>query len=237
MRLSSIGLTVVATSSIFLGLAYIFVLTRLYVRHFIVKKVDLDDLFLILTLVVFPSPHLKTAANRVQATFTCYVGFVCNIAGILLFNYGVGPSAALHQYIGDLIKATKYYYLAELFYIITAALLRVSVALLLLRIASTRPMRITIYAVMGLMVAFSTAFLFIAISQCSPVQFYWDWVPDTPGTCSSQKILADTGYAHSAISFVADWTLALIPIWLLWNVQISRRRKFGIAVLLSFGLL
>lgn len=40
-----------------------------------------------------------------------------------------------------------------------------------------------------------------------------------------------------AVSFVADWTLGLLPIWLLWNVQISRRRKGGIGVLLGFGLL
>lgn len=40
-----------------------------------------------------------------------------------------------------------------------------------------------------------------------------------------------------AISFVADWTLGLIPIWLLWKVQISLKRKVGVAMLLGCGLL
>lgn len=51
MQLSSRGDAIVATLSIFLAISYIFVLTRLYVRKFMVKKLDLDDLFLLLTLV------------------------------------------------------------------------------------------------------------------------------------------------------------------------------------------
>jgi hypothetical protein len=51
MQLSSRGLAYVATVSIFLGLSYASLFGRLYIRRFVVKKFDLDDLFLVITLV------------------------------------------------------------------------------------------------------------------------------------------------------------------------------------------
>ena len=57
------------------------------------------------------------------------------------------------------------------------------------------------------------------------------------GKCGRHNVLAKIGYAHMAVSFVADWTLGLLPVWLLWNVQISRMRKAGVACLLGLGLL
>jgi hypothetical protein len=130
-----------------------------------------------------------------------------------------------------------YYYLAELFYITSSAALRTAVALLLLRIAHSKPQRIVIYVVIALMLIYSICFLFIVIFQCSPVSFFWNWHPGAPGRCNNHHILANTGYAHMALSFVADWTLGLMPIWLLWKVQISRQRKIAISVLLGFGLM
>ena len=134
-------------------------------------------------------------------------------------------------------EGSKYYYLMELFYIITAAFLRTSVAFLLLRIASTKSQRVVIWIIMVLMIIYSLCFLFIVIFQCDPVQFFWNWIPGDPGSCNNHQVLANTGYAHMALSFVADWTLGLIPIWLLWNVQISWERKIGISILLGLGLL
>jgi hypothetical protein len=166
--------------------------------------------------------------------------------------------------IGALTQGFKDYFFAELIYIITAASLRTSVALLLRRIASTGPMRIAIYVLIFLMVSFSLAFFLVTLLQCSPIGYFWDWNPVAAGKCSKHKVLADIGYgtsvpcipnrnlgfnslifceyclilsiAHTVFMFVADWALALLPIWLLWKVQISRRRKVGIAILLSFGL-
>lgn len=134
-------------------------------------------------------------------------------------------------------EGSKYYYLAELFYIISSAFLRTSVGFLLLRITSTRAHRIVIWVTMGLMIIYSLCFLFIVVFQCAPVQFFWNWTPGSPGKCNNHDTLANTGYAQVALSFLSDWTLGLMPVWLLWNVQISRARKIGISILLSFGLL
>lgn len=89
------------------------------------------------------------------------------------------------------------------------------------------------------MVIISTAFLGVVIFQCIPVSWYWDYSPAdaNKGTCVERNVLADTAYVHAGISFISDWILGLLPIWLLWNVQISRNKKIGVAFMLSLGLL
>lgn len=45
------GQAIIAISAVLLGLSWLFVSTRLYVRHFIIRKLSLDDFFLVLALV------------------------------------------------------------------------------------------------------------------------------------------------------------------------------------------
>jgi hypothetical protein len=97
--------------------------------------------------------------------------------------------------------------------------------------------RRVIYAILTLMVVLSTAFLFLVIFQCTPVPYYWDENPNDVGTCVSNGVLAGTGYAHAGVSFVADWMLGLLPIWLLWGVRLKRGKKWGIGGSLGLGLL
>jgi hypothetical protein len=56
MKYSSRNAGLVGGQCVFLSLSWIFVFARLYVRKRLVKKVDFDDYFLILTLVraLFP---------------------------------------------------------------------------------------------------------------------------------------------------------------------------------------
>ena len=51
------------------------------------------------------------------------------------------------------------------------------------------------------------------------------------------RVLAGAAYAHPGRGFYSDWILALLSVWLLWNVQISRSKKIGIGFMLGLGLL
>jgi len=63
MDYSTHALATLVTQAVFLPLSWGFVLTRLYVRRFMVKKVDVDDYFLILTLVNHPQYAYVTSTN------------------------------------------------------------------------------------------------------------------------------------------------------------------------------
>jgi glucan phosphoethanolaminetransferase (alkaline phosphatase superfamily) len=162
--------------------------------------------------------------------------FIITIASLRPFSYDL-TLLQLGAARGAISKGLHLFFLCEVFYILTCASLRISVGLLLLRVASSPAQRRVIYLIMLLMICSSIAFLFVVIFQCNPISYFWNETPGAVGTCVKSSTVADTGYAHMAVAFISDWTLGLLPAWLLWNVQISRGRKIGISILLGFGLL
>jgi hypothetical protein len=44
-------------------------------------------------------------------------------------------------------------------------------------------------------------------------------------------------YAHGAISTWSDWTLGVLPIFLVWNLKMNPRTKVSVALILSLGAL
>jgi hypothetical protein len=51
------------------------------------------------------------------------------------------------------------------------------------------------------------------------------------------RVVPDASYAHSVVSFTADWVLGLLPIAMIWNLQMNRRTKISLACILALGLL
>lgn len=50
-------------------------------------------------------------------------------------------------------------------------------------------------------------------------------------------MVAGSTYAHSSLSVAADWTLALLPISLVWDLDMNPRTKVSVAVILALGAL
>ena len=49
--------------------------------------------------------------------------------------------------------------------------------------------------------------------------------------------MVNIGYYNGAVAVIADWTLSSLPIVIIWNMQISLKRKVGIAVLMGIRYL
>ncbi|KAI1816159.1 hypothetical protein GGS20DRAFT_263282 [Poronia punctata] len=74
------------------------------------------------------------------------------------------------------------------------------------------------------------AYTGVVIFQCTPVARFWD--PSLVGTCVQQSGI----YIGSAVpSVVIDLIILLIPLPLLWKLQMSRVRKIGIGVVFVLG--
>lgn len=91
------------------------------------------------------------------------------------------------------------------------------------------------------------------VTQCRPLRKVWE--PKTKGECWEIHVVKGFGYAaggmftpihqftvaysHLNIVFavVTDFICSILPTAFLWNVQISRRTKVTICLLMSMGLL
>jgi hypothetical protein len=75
----------------------------------------------------------------------------------------------------------------------------------------------------------------VVLFQCHPVSFAWDKVYGT-GTCINAEVVANFGYAFSAIDIFFDWLFALLPVPMLWHVQMTMQIKISIFFILGMGV-
>ena len=138
--------------------------------------------------------------------------------------------------------------------------MRVACALMILRITTKKDkeVRWVVHGVVGVMLAYSVAFFFTTLFQCSPVSYFWTFMLEsgrighengftdshTGGRCLNDNTvtgdyttMAVLFTVHSAVSALCDWTLGLLPIFLLRRVRVSFKKKAVVVVLLGLGVL
>lgn len=80
----------------------------------------------------------------------------------------------------------------------------------------------------------SAIIFIIGISNiCHPVDTLWG---AADGTCNL-KLNSDVSLFFSIVEIATDWTLAILPAVLLWNIQMKARVKASVACILGLAAL
>ncbi|KKY15728.1 putative integral membrane [Diplodia seriata] len=195
-------------------LATIATALRVYVRIKIVKSFGKDDYLMVAALL-------------------CFIMFTtCALGGI---RYGTG------QHMSELtpensMKALRYWWLCYAAYTSTMMLAKTSIGFFLLRVTIERVYIWIIYAAMTLTGITGVVFCFVTVLQCRPVSFFWTKAVDaTTGTCLDIDIIIALTYFYSAVSALCDFTFGLLPVVMLWNLNMSRSTKIAVAPILSMA--
>ncbi|KAH8900015.1 hypothetical protein GQ53DRAFT_835996 [Thozetella sp. PMI_491] len=132
-----------------------------------------------------------------------------------------------------------WFFLFEVFYCVTIIPIKLSISLMLVRIAQGRKAYVwSQYVVMGLFTTMNLIAAFYIIFQCSPVATAWDTsLLEKGGSCQPSQYLADIYYATTAVNITTDWFTALMPIPLLRTVQMNMNTKVTVAFILGLGIL
>ncbi|KAL2040131.1 hypothetical protein N7G274_007034 [Stereocaulon virgatum] len=199
------------------GLGFALVSMRLWARARIVKRLGLDDFFILLGLI------LMIAVLVIQG---------------LMVKYGLGR----HQYYLNLSpnlleqepKSVEWLYIGEAVFLASVMFTRISICLFLLHIFGTKKMwRWGLHSVIVCVIIIGLSTLIMVFFECHPVRKIWQ--PSHPGTCWRSEVALGVGGFNGAASVVCDWTLAALPIAFMWNIQISVRNKVGICILMGMG--
>ncbi|RYP02650.1 hypothetical protein DL764_005695 [Monosporascus ibericus] len=211
------GRALVDTAIVMLCLSWFSVSLRGYVRGILVKALRADDWILVLA----------------QLNFTLSSSFILRGG-----HYGLGRhNKSLSQY--REIQALKYQALATATYVLNMWLIKLSVAIFLLRIAVERRYRYTLYISM-IIVSITSFPLFVwSIFQCNPVEAQWDYTildhyPEAH--CVSADAIVSAAYALSAQNIVSDWLYALLPIAMIWKVKMTTEAKLYVTLVLGLGI-
>lgn len=128
----------------------------------------------------------------------------------------------------------KFFVASTITYVIVLYVAKLSVALVLLRIAVTsKGVRILLICSIVILTVWTTVTTFIVAFQCVPLSVAWGV---GQGTCLPAAVLANTGYSISAMDIASSFLYAGLPAYLLKGVQLSVRVKASIIVLLGLGV-
>ena len=231
----------------FLVLTWATTALRIWVRLCMIKNFALDDWLTLLAVVrLFVSANDESSLTFQQALFTFYSGLVLD--GV---HWGQGQHMANldmeHQinsmkvrnsaraYNTQKLTVNQSWWACELIYIANTTILRGAVGAFLLRIAVKPLHRRIIYFLLAVNVICNIGFFFQSVFQCAPINFfYMRFDGREMGACNSGFITRAT-YGQSVLSAIIDWTFGLLPLFIVWNLNMNQRKKTGLAVVLGLG--
>lgn len=207
------GNSLIIVCTVFLALTYLSVGLRVFVRIKILKTFSLDDWLMIVAQIVF--------------TLSC--SFI--IVGV---HYGIGRHNKSLATRAE-IEALKYQTLATLTYVGNMMFIKLSIAIFLLRIATKKRYTWTLKISMAVVTIWSLAILLFDIFQCTPVAAQWDFtIMDFH--CAPGTDFVNAAYSISVMTVITDWMYAIIPIPMIWSVQMTTQKKMTVAFVLSLGV-
>lgn len=128
--------------------------------------------------------------------------------------------------------------MCDVAYCLSSILCKISVGIFLLRVTVDKIQRIVIYAVTTLAAVFGLMFLILLLAQCKPVEFFWMRLStENPvsGSCINMTVVIVALYIFSAVSFIFDLTVGVLPVFVVRNLQMRRDVKFAVAGLLGMA--
>lgn len=111
-------------------------------------------------------------------------------------------------------------------------------AVFYLRIMVSRWQRITVKVVMAFSVGLSIVCMGFVVIQCYPVSYIWQrYEAGHSGKCLPKFAYVFATTINSVTSAVLDWALALLPLAMLWGLQMNRKLKLMLLPIMSLGAL
>lgn len=121
-------------------------------------------------------------------------------------------------------------------YVTANLAVKLSIALMLLRYAVEEYQKRLVYIVTGVTQIYSVVFLFVFAFQCTPSTFFWTrFQGETNGRCINPHIVVILGYVYLAVTIAYDWTMAVLPWFIVRKMHLDLRTKRMVAVVLALG--
>lgn len=226
-------------TGVLFGITALVIILRCYVRAAMLRSFGKDDWIMLLAFAF------------AMATFITYA---------MQTRVGMGKHLAVIKM--DEEKNRQFLRLRQVQSILVAigvSLVKISIAYFLLRLVTKKIYKRCLHGFNIFMVLFTIACLGTLIFQCIPVAAAWDLRLRKPpfgtgtGTCFSPQTftsigLMNTGNYHSphtpvfiianthpAVTIATDFLFAIVPIPLIWQLQLNMRSKMALICILALG--
>lgn len=110
---------------------------------------------------------------------------------------------------------------------------KISIGYFLLRITVRKMDVCIIYGVMMITVCTGLVFFFVTLFQCRPISFFWN--KDQNGTCVNVEVIIALTYLYSVFSVISDFTCAILPMFLVWKLNMGRKTKIALIPIMAMA--
>ncbi|KAK2804505.1 hypothetical protein FQN50_006580, partial [Emmonsiellopsis sp. PD_5] len=157
------------------------------------------------------------------------IGIIVTVPG--MYSLGIGRHVdKLTMY--EINYGRRWAWVSQILYYSALGFVKTSMVALYIRLASNATHIKFLYAFAVLVFAHGVMATITTIFMCTPISIVWS--PTFPVGCID---LLSFNYFNAAFHILTDIMLALLPIPILRHLQITKRRKIGLIVCFSVGLL
>ncbi|KAK1848968.1 integral membrane protein [Colletotrichum chrysophilum] len=132
----------------------------------------------------------------------------------------------------DYMMINMYGWWGQILLFLAVAFLKVSICLLILRIKDTKVLKILLYTIMGGVLVSNFGVVIILVAECQPAGFW----RGKSAKCWPTQIRIYSIWATIAFSVLTDLICSLLPLAVVWNVNMPRRTKVSVCFLMGLGL-
>ncbi|TVY14099.1 hypothetical protein LARI1_G007616 [Lachnellula arida] len=101
-------------------------------------------------------------------------------------------------------------------------------------IVTSKPTKWFIYSLAAQHIIINVVTIILILAQCPHFATLWDPI-GTPGRCWNPSVQADFGYFQGATNTLTDIVLTAMPISIIWNLQLAKKLKIALSVLLGLS--
>ncbi|RSM00557.1 hypothetical protein CDV31_011723 [Fusarium ambrosium] len=209
------ALVLIIVVLIFVSIATVIMILRVYVRAWMLRYTanwGWEDTFAVLSYGSF---------------------IVSSIFAVKAAYFGLGTR---DDKLDDLVmvRCAEYMLYSQVTYGTTVPLIKASVVFMLLRITVEPKYRWTLYIMQLLATVMAVVGIVASLTYCTPVRAYWN---PLLGKCGDFNRVVIIGYVWTVVGIVTDWCCAILPYFVVRKLQMNRRSKRIVMLILGLGAL
>jgi hypothetical protein len=149
------------------------------------------------------------------------------------YTFGRDPNAL---FLSDAQISFEYAIIAQPLWAWSMATIKISFALLLLRIEQVSAWRRFLWALITLHIVAAVVNTLGIFLQCTPFEKSWDLLNVVHGSCWSKRAQSISTIVISVINIITDFVFAALPIGFLRKVHSPMRERLFVGILMGLGV-
>ncbi|EUC45108.1 hypothetical protein COCMIDRAFT_96449 [Bipolaris oryzae ATCC 44560] len=134
----------------------------------------------------------------------------------------------------QITNVLRYYFYGENFYVTALGISKISILFFYLRVFPDKKFKMIVYSVMGLSAAYTVAFFFATLLQCTPISMAWtQWDGLHKGTCNNIHL---QGWIAAAINILLDAIVMALPMKHLAGLNMGIKKKLMVMSMFGVGI-